>query len=971
MSVIINENNFQIKAKKINFYFENKKLEAYEGETISSALIRNGYKKFRIDKEGNDRGVYCNMGVCNECILNVNGNPSIKSCSTKVINDDKIFRQNYQAPIPDTKEEIQLNKEIKETEILLIGSGPSGMGFLNSIKNSNQKITIIDEKDSIGGQYYKKLSDIFDLSKNDKFDHQQTEGLDLEQKLKSENFEFLLKTKVWGIFQKEDDFYEVCCSKNNQDIRIITKKIIVATGSFEKPYFIEGWHLPGVMTTGGAQIMSKTQGIFLGKDVVITGNGPLNFQLASELMKNNINVKAVVETSGKPFTKIFSSLACLISSPLIFLQGISSYLKIYFSKTNIFHDSALVKIENESNKKKIVLKNIKNNNFFTLSNVDVVCLNYGFIPNNDIGKILGLEGSFNKEKNFFEIKKNLYNETSKKNIFFIGEAARNSGAKISLHEGELTGFNLNNKKSLFDYFKFGFSVFNLFRSILFQFFLWKIFEKNISNSNFITGETLFCRCENVKFNEVKKLKDQKNIDVGLIKRITRTGMGRCQGRYCGYGLSEIFKDKITDLNYKQYSFAPQNPIQTVEIKNTSYEKEEWYGYVQDKLPNFNIKKNKNKSKVNHKIAVIGGGIMGVSTTYNLLKHEKNVCLIDRLQPNSQASGSNAGSLHVQLLSYDFDPNNLSQLDNMKTLLKLQKKAVLEWKDIEHDTKSNFEISYDGGLMFAENEKDLEKLNMKIEVEQSVGVNSQLINQDQIQKINPLFSNKMIYAGYCPSEGKINPLKATNSIFENCKQNGLTAYCDDLIHAIEKKSGKFIIITDNHEIEVDKVVNCAGSWANNIASFLDLPLKVKSVPQQMIVTEALEYKLKLLVAHIGRHLTLKQATNGNFIIGGGWTANYSKNTDHLHALKDSFEGNTWVAKRVIPNLSNVNILRSWAAMSVDVGGYPLMGEHPLMKDFYTLVSSNGYTLGPTLGKILCQQIIYDKVEYNLFDKNRLN
>ena len=140
---------------------------------------------------------------------------------------------------------------------------------------------------------------------------------------------------------------------------------------------------------------------------------------------------------------------------------------------------------------------------------------------------------------------------------------------------------------------------------------------------------------------------------------------------------------------------------------------------------------------------------------------------------------------------------------------------------------------------------------------------------------------------------------------------------------------------------------------------------------MIVTEALEYKLKLLVAHIGRHLTLKQATNGNFIIGGGWTANYSKNTDHLHALKDSFEGNTWVAKRVIPSLSNVNILRSWAAMSVDVGGYPLMGEHPLMKDFYTLVSSNGYTLGPTLGKILSQQIIYDKIEYDLFDKSRLD
>ena len=46
------------------------------------------------------------------------------------------------------------------------------------------------------------------------------------------------------------------------------------------------------------------------------------------------------------------------------------------------------------------------------------CLNYGFIPNNDIGKILGLEGSFNKEKNFFEIKK-IYITKQVKKIFFL------------------------------------------------------------------------------------------------------------------------------------------------------------------------------------------------------------------------------------------------------------------------------------------------------------------------------------------------------------------------------------------------------------------------------------------------------------------------------------------------------------------------------------------------------------------------
>ena len=230
---------------------------------------------------------------------------------------------------------------------------------------------------------------------------------------------------------------------------------------------------------------------------------------------------------------------------------------------------------------------------------------------------------------------------------------------------------------------------------------------------------------------------------------------------------------------------------------------------------------------------------------------------------------------------------------------------------------------------------------------------------------------MINAGYCADEGKINPLKATTEIFNYSVDNGLSAYCDDLILNIKKNNGKFLITTNDREITADVVVNCAGSWANNISNFLNLPLNVKSVPQQMIVTEAATYDLKILIAHIGRHLTLKQAQNGNYIIGGGWTAGYSDLTKHIHSKKESFEGNAWIAKKVIPKLSNVNILRTWAAMSVDVGGYPLLGEHPNMKNFYVVVSQNGYTLGPILGDLVSDQILFDKKDLNLFDSSRLN
>ena len=604
--------------------------------------------------------------------------------------------------------------------------------------------------------------------------------------------------------------------------------------------------------------------------------------------------------------------------------------------------------------------------------IDVVSLNYGFQPNNDIAKLFGLDGKFDKIRNYFEVKKNIFNQTSDKNIFIIGEAAKNSGSKVAFYEGQITSFFIEKEsRSVGNFFLIILTIFNLTRNLLFQKFLWKIFKKNHSNIISMNSETIFCRCEDVKYGEISKYKDLVNTDAGLIKRMTRTGMGRCQGRYCGVGLSELFSKEISSDNYKKYSFAPQNPIKPVPLKNVGYEKEEWYGYVKDKLPEFQSYFKKIRNKHNHKIAVIGAGIMGVSTCYSLLKEEKDICLIDRRQPNSQASGSNAGSLHVQLLSYDFDPKNLTHAENLKNSLKLQKQGVQKWKDIELEIKSDFEISNDGGLMLAENEKDLEKLNMKIELEKSAGIKTKLIDQNEIFNLNNSISEKMINAGYCADEGKINPLKATTEIYNYLKNNGLASYCDDLILDIKKVNGKFLIKTNDREILADKVVNCAGSWANNICKFLDLPLNVKSVPQQMIVTEPSKYELKLLIAHIGRHLTLKQAQNGNYIIGGGWTAGYSNLTKHIHSKKDSFEGNAWIAKSVIPKLSNSNILRTWAAMSVDVGGYPLLGEHPRMKNFYVVVSQNGYTLGPILGNLISNEILFDKKEIDLFNSDRLN
>ena len=47
--------------------------------------------------------------------------------------------------------------------------------------------------------------------------------------------------------------------------------------------------------------------------------------------------------------------------------------------------------------------------------------------------------------------------------------------------------------------------------------------------------------------------------------------------------------------------------------------------------------------------------------------------------------------------------------------------------------------------------------------------------------------------------------------------------------------------------------------------------------------------------------MKQATNGNLIIGGAWTAGTDAATGYAKVLRPSIEGNLWVAARVLPAL----------------------------------------------------------------------
>jgi sarcosine oxidase, subunit alpha len=83
---------------KIPFVFDGKEYGAYENETIAAALLANGIRTLRVHEEGGTpRGIYCNIGHCMECRVNVNGQANVRACLT-VVKEKMVVESGKQHP---------------------------------------------------------------------------------------------------------------------------------------------------------------------------------------------------------------------------------------------------------------------------------------------------------------------------------------------------------------------------------------------------------------------------------------------------------------------------------------------------------------------------------------------------------------------------------------------------------------------------------------------------------------------------------------------------------------------------------------------------------------------------------------------------------------------------------------------------------------------------------------------------------
>lgn len=954
---------------------DGKRLSAVEGESIASTLTANGIRKFCESRECDDRGLFCGMGVCFDCRVTVDGRAGQRACLTSVRSGMEVETESRFSSRPSYTGSAPADREA-ECSVLIIGAGPAGLAAAEAAAQRGIDVAVLDERPYPGGQYYKPLAPSHRFTDGRPFDRQFRDGLGLVRRVKELGVHIRSETLVWDAQVEVSGEIVVRALDGQGSINWTAQKLIIATGAFERAWPVPGWTLPGVITTGAAQTLARSYQIMPGKRILIAGNGPLNLQVAADLAVAGANVVGVAELASRPGpAHLTDALTMLRTRPDLVWQGLGYLAKLKARGVSVRYGHALVRIEGADKAERAVIAKIDNSGRPIAGSeiafdVDAVCLGYGFSPASEIGRLVGCEHVVDRRSaNALIADRRADNRTSNPNIFVAGDAGGPWGAHAAIVQGVLAGkaaaSDIAHSRGIAGT-DAGDNALDgrLKRELVFQNALWRVFAAPRHLPASIDEQTVICRCENVSYGAVKRAIAEGASDIPTVKRQTRCSMGRCQGRYCASIVATLLEEN-TEATLSARTFSRmQTPVRPVGLHAIAV--------PQETAPNPGPGSAVSVPGLDAEfpdvelgqadIVIVGAGGVGLFTAWELVRAGMSVIVVERREPFAEASGANAGSLHVQFQAFGFPDLSSETARRAASTLPMQVESAHLWNRFAKEAGIDIEVELEGGLTVADDAVSLRHLEKKIAIERAAGLRIDMISGDEARTRLPYLSEKIIAASYSPDEGKINPMKAAYAVLNNVLAAGVRIDKATSVHAIESSGRGFIVRADRGFYRAGKVVNAAGAWCGMIATMVGDSMPVRQNPIQMIVTEPTPAKVSYHLAHARQRLTLKQAAAGNLVIGGGWRASKAASLAQSRPTREGLGGNLDVTLGILPGFGDLQMIRSWTGIAFTT--QPIISQSPSTPGVFHVVTQNAMTLAPILGRTVAHMIIGRKAEYDL-------
>ncbi len=537
---------------KITFTFQGHAITAKTGQSLAAALTKAGHRNFRETAKSAERGMFCGMGVCQDCLVTVDGKPNVRACMSPAKDGMTVTRQvpfpAFTGSAPPPSDPLHLTPDV-----LVIGGGAGGLSAAIAAAKAGARVVILDERKVAGGQYYKQSAD------GSVLDAQQGDGADLVAAAVASGAEILSGVEIWGAF----DPLLFLAQQGETPIIARPNMAIVATGAYERPVMVPGWTLPGVMTTGAAQTLWRSYGTLPGQRVAICGSGPLNLQVALELTRGGAEIVRLADRASHPATRPLAALAMAVSGPMLTLKGLKMELALRRMGVAVRSACDLTGVAKQDGALAATFQGAGGDE--ETVTVDALCMNAGFEPQNEILRLLGAKMHYDTKMGHLRCQTDPTMQTSVSGLYAVGDCKGLGGAPAARVEGTIAGAHAAAASGFGDAYDLHGAQRALTRHRRFQSRLWRLYDIAPRGVAALSGDTPICRCEELTLDDIQVGLDDRPGHAGTLKRATRVGMGRCQGRYCGPVVARMVAETtgkpIEDLSF----FAPRVPIKPVAI----------------------------------------------------------------------------------------------------------------------------------------------------------------------------------------------------------------------------------------------------------------------------------------------------------------------------------------------------------------------------------------------------------------------
>jgi glycine oxidase len=340
------------------------------------------------------------------------------------------------------------------------------------------------------------------------------------------------------------------------------------------------------------------------------------------------------------------------------------------------------------------------------------------------------------------------------------------------------------------------------------------------------------------------------------------------------------------------------------------------------------------------VAIIGGGIIGLSLALGLRKGGFTVLIVERNEPGREASHAAAGMLA------QCDPHTPEKLRSLSMAsFQLYPEFVHE---LEDESGQRVDLRREGSIILDGDGTSLCR-------------DSQALTQPQLAKLEPCLAASAARGEFWP-EASVDPRALTAAALKAAKHRLIEIASGAPVVEVQVAQGKASgVKTAKTHFPSAVVVNCAGAWAGQIAGAPSFPTRPVKGQMLSVIAPRRDF-LHHVVRGPGAYLVPR--SDGRILVGATQEeAGFDKRTDAstIQCLHQA-------AANLAPELGQARMLEAWAGLRPGTPDkLPILGATSLSGYFVaTGHFRDGILLTPVTALVMTQVLRGAKPEFDISD-----